>query len=131
MEDHARALRHVLAEGKTGRTYSIGGRSERTNLEVVKAICAILDELRPSVSSTPHASLITYVTDRPGHDRRYAIDDTRIATELDWHPAEAFETGLEKTVRWYLDNPGWVERVRTGAYRDWIETNYARRGIVE
>lgn len=124
--DHARALRKVLAEGETGCTYNIGGRSERTNLEVVKAVCATLNQLVPD-SEGPYERLIQFVADRPGHDRRYAIDDTRIATELGWQPNENFESGLEKTVRWYLDNPEWVERVRTGAYRQWIETNYGER----
>jgi len=127
VEDHARALRHVLGHGTSGRTYNIGGRCERTNLEVVHALCAVLDELVPDEQG-PYARLIEFVTDRPGHDRRYAIDDTRIATELGWQPAESFETGLRKTVQWYLDNPEWVERVRSGAYREWIDANYARRG---
>ena len=127
VEDHARALRHVLAHGASGRTYNIGGRCERTNLEVVHALCAILDELVPDEQGA-HARLIEFVMDRPGHDRRYAIDDTRIATELGWQPTESFETGLRKTVQWYLDNPEWVERVRSGAYREWIDANYANRG---
>lgn len=128
VEDHARALRHVLAHGASGRTYNIGGRCERTNLEVVHALCAVLDELVPDEQGV-YARLIEFVTDRPGHDRRYAIDDTRIATELGWQPAESFETGLRKTVQWYLDNPDWVERVRTGAYREWIDANYGQRGL--
>ena len=128
VEDHARALRHVLAHGVSGRTYNIGGRCERTNLEVVHALCAILDELVPDEQGA-FTRLIEFVTDRPGHDRRYAIDDTRIATELGWEPAESFETGLRKTVQWYLDNPDWVERVRTGAYREWIDANYGQRGL--
>jgi dTDP-glucose 4,6-dehydratase len=127
VEDHARALRHVLAHGAVGRTYNIGGRCERTNLEVVHALCAVLDELAPNEQG-PYARLIEFVTDRPGHDRRYAIDDTRIANELGWQPTESFETGLRKTVQWYLDNPEWVERVRSGAYRQWIDANYANRG---
>ena len=127
VEDHARALRHVLAHGSVGRTYNIGGRCERTNLEVVHALCAVLDELAPNEQG-PYARLIEFVTDRPGHDRRYAIDDTRIANELGWQPTESFETGLRKTVQWYLDNPEWVERVRSGAYRQWIDANYANRG---
>lgn len=127
VEDHARALRHVLAHGAVGRTYNIGGRCERTNLEVVHALCAVLDELAPNEQG-PYARLIEFVTDRPGHDRRYAIDDTRIANELGWQPTESFETGLRKTVKWYLDNPEWVERVRSGAYRQWIDANYANRG---
>ena len=128
VEDHARALRHVLAHGASGRTYNIGGRCERTNLEVVHALCAILDELVPDEQGA-YARLIEFVTDRPGHDRRYAIDDTRIATALGWQPAESFETGLRKTVQWYLENPDWVERVRTGAYREWIDANYGQRGL--
>ena len=128
VEDHARALRHVLAHGTNGRTYNIGGQCERTNLEVVHALCAILDELVPDGQGT-YARLLEFVTDRPGHDRRYAIDNTRIASELGWQPAESFETGLRKTVQWYLDNPSWVERVRTGAYREWINANYGRRGL--
>ena len=127
VEDHARALRHVLAHGTNGRTYNIGGQCERTNLEVVHALCAILDELIPDEQGA-YARLIEFVTDRPGHDQRYAIDNTRIASELGWQPAENFETGLRKTVQWYLDNPRWVERIRTGAYRDWIDANYGQRG---
>jgi dTDP-glucose 4,6-dehydratase len=130
VEDHAPALRRVLSQGRVGATYNIGGRAERTNLEVVKAIYAILDQLRPDAALTPHASLITFVTDRPGHDRRYAIDDRRIADEFGWRPQESFETGLRRTVEWYLDNPEWVEHVKTGAYREWIETNYASRGVL-
>ncbi|MDY6868693.1 MAG: dTDP-glucose 4,6-dehydratase [Chloroflexota bacterium] len=127
VEDHARALRHVLEHGQNGRTYNIGGRCERTNLEVVRTVCAILDELVPG-SDGPYERLITFVSDRPGHDRRYAIDNTRIATELGWEPQETFESGMRKTVQWYLDNPEWIERVRSGAYRDWIKTNYDQRG---
>ncbi|WP_028484078.1 dTDP-glucose 4,6-dehydratase [Thioalkalivibrio sp. ALE17] len=127
VEDHARALRHVLAHGASGRTYNIGGRCERTNLEVVHALCAVLDELVPDEQG-PYTRLIEFVTDRPGHDRRYAIDDTRLANELGWQPRENFETGLRKTVQWYLDNPEWIERVRSGAYREWIDANYANRG---
>ncbi len=127
VEDHARALRHVLAHGTVGRTYNIGGRCERTNLEVVHALCATLDELVPDEQGA-YTRLIEFVSDRPGHDHRYAIDDTRLANELGWQPTESFETGLRKTVQWYLDNPGWVERVRSGAYREWIDANYARRG---
>ena len=130
VEDHARALRCVLERGEVGRTYNIGGRAERTNLEVVRAICALLDERRSRADGRPHDSLIEFVTDRPGHDRRYAIDDTRIATELGWSPKESFESGLARTVDWYLDNPDWVEQVRSGAYREWIETNYGSRGAV-
>ena len=126
VEDHAKALYRVLEAGGVGRTYNIGGRCERTNLDVVHQICALLDRLAPSPEG-PYERLVTFVTDRPGHDRRYAIDDTLIARELNWHPVETFESGLEKTVRWYLGNPGWVEHVRTGAYREWIDANYGKR----
>lgn len=129
VEDHARALRIALLNGHDGRTYNIGGRSERTNLEVVKALCALLDRLVPHADG-PYEKLITFVTDRPGHDSRYAIDDTRADVELNCRPRETFESGLEKTVRWYLQNPQWIERVRTGTYREWIERNYGRRDLV-
>ncbi|WP_092999083.1 dTDP-glucose 4,6-dehydratase [Thiohalomonas denitrificans] len=134
VEDHARALRTVLAQGEPGRTYNIGGRAEKTNLQVVEAICDLLDTHYPLPTThsrlTTHRDLITFVSDRPGHDRRYAIDDTRISQELDWQPQENFDSGLRKTVQWYLDNPEWVNRVRSGAYREWIEANYASREAV-
>jgi len=130
IEDHAHALIRVLTDGEIGQTYNIGGRSERTNLDVVKRICAILDRLRPRPEG-PHEQLIHFVADRPGHDRRYAIDDSYITRELGWEPEESFESGLEKTVRWYLDNGEWVERVRSGGYRDWLKTNYVGRGAAE
>lgn len=125
VEDHARALYLVMNEGKLGETYNIGGWNEKTNLEVVHAICATLDELRPQ--NAPHANLITYVKDRPGHDQRYAIDASKIERDLGWKPQETFETGLRKTVEWYLNNDAWVNGVTSGAYRDWVETNYAGR----
>ncbi|MBK8569129.1 MAG: dTDP-glucose 4,6-dehydratase [Nitrosomonadales bacterium] len=125
VDDHARALRVVLERGRVGETYNIGGWNEKTNLEVVYEICAILDELRPQ--GVPHASLITYVQDRPGHDHRYAIDASKIAHELGWKPLETFETGLRKTVEWYLTNPDWVDAVISGEYQNWIQQNYDDR----
>lgn len=125
VDDHARALRLVLERGRVGETYNIGGWNEKTNLEVVYEICAILDELRPQ--DTPHASLITYVQDRPGHDHRYAIDADKIANELGWKPLETFETGLRKTVEWYLTNQDWVDAVISGEYQNWIQQNYSDR----
>ena len=125
VDDHARALRLVLERGRVGETYNIGGWNEKTNLEVVHAICAILDELRPQ--GKPHASLITYVQDRPGHDRRYAIDASKIANELGWKPLETFETGLRKTVAWYLANTAWTDAVISGEYQSWIQQNYDDR----
>jgi dTDP-glucose 4,6-dehydratase len=125
VEDHARALYLVMNEGKLGETYNIGGWNEKTNLEVVHAICAALDELRPQ--NAPHAKLITFVKDRPGHDQRYAIDASKIERELGWKPQETFDTGLRKTVEWYLTNDAWVNGVTSGAYRDWVEKNYAER----
>ncbi|HVJ80156.1 MAG TPA: dTDP-glucose 4,6-dehydratase [Planctomycetia bacterium] len=117
VEDHCRAIERVLERGRTGETYCIGGDSERTNLEVVHAICAAVDELRPGLPHSPCTSLINYVKDRPGHDRRYAIDAGKIQSELGWKPAENFESGLRKTVRWYLDNGVWIDRVTSGKYR--------------
>ncbi|MHB1100701.1 MAG: dTDP-glucose 4,6-dehydratase [Burkholderiales bacterium] len=124
VEDHARALRLVLEKGRIGETYNIGGRCERTNLEVVQTICAILDDIFPS--RAPHASLISFVADRPGHDYRYAIDASKIERELGWLPEESFDTGIRKTVQWYLDNPEWVNHVTSGAYRIWIAEHYER-----
>jgi dTDP-glucose 4,6-dehydratase len=126
VDDHARALRLVLEKGRPGETYNIGGWNEKTNLEVVHAICAILDELHPQ--GAPHASLITYVQDRPGHDRRYAIDASKIARELGWKPQETFATGLRKTVEWYLANTDWVKAVVSGEYQKWISTHYGGKG---
>jgi dTDP-glucose 4,6-dehydratase len=116
VEDHARALLAVVSAGRVGETYCIGGRSERTNLDVVKSICALLDELAPSKAIERRDALITFVTDRPGHDLRYAIDPTRICTELAWQPRETFESGLRKTVEWYLANRSWWQPIREGVY---------------
>ena len=117
VEDHARALRRVLEKGQIGETYNVGGHNERTNLQVVQTICALLDELLPQSPHRPHAQLITFVTDRPGHDKRYAIDAGKIERELGWRPQESFESGLRKTVEWYLDNRMWWQRVLDGSYR--------------
>jgi dTDP-glucose 4,6-dehydratase len=124
--DHCAAIREVLARGRIGETYNIGGCNEMPNIEIVRAVCALLDELRPDPAGS-YARLITYVTDRPGHDRRYAIDARKIERELGWRPAETFATGIRKTVRWYLDHPDWVADVQSGAYRDWVAANYAAR----
>ena len=124
VRDHCDAIRTVLAKGKTGETYNIGGRNEVTNVEVVKTICKLINEVRPA--GAPHDKLIQFVTDRPGHDRRYAMNITKIQRELDWKPREDFASGLRKTVAWYLENRTWVEHVTSGAYRQWVETHYAR-----
>ena len=117
VDDHARALRLVLETGKNGETYNIGGHNEKTNLEVVKTICSLLDKLVPDSAHVPHESLITYVSDRPGHDLRYAIDADKIATELGWTPEETFDSGIEKTIHWYLDNSEWCQHVQDGSYQ--------------
>ncbi|MDE2081926.1 MAG: dTDP-glucose 4,6-dehydratase [Burkholderiales bacterium] len=124
--DHCSAIRAVLARGRVGETYNVGGWNEQANRDIVQRICALLDELRPSAAG-PYARLITHVTDRPGHDRRYAIDARKIERELGWRPAETFETGIRKTVRWYLDHADWVATVQSGGYRDWLATNYSAR----
>ena len=125
VEDHCRAIRTVLARGRTGATYNIGGRNQKRNMEIVETICAILDELRPADPVVPHSRLIKMVTDRPGHDRRYAIDAAKIEQELGWRPQETFESGIRKTVQWYLANPAWVQDVTSGSYRQWIQTQYS------
>ncbi|ARU32124.1 dTDP-glucose 4,6-dehydratase [Sulfuriferula sp. AH1] len=122
--DHCSAIRTVLANGTAGEVYNIGGWNEKANIDVVKTICAILDELHPGSPVTPHAELITYVKDRAGHDRRYAIDASKIERELGWRPAETFETGIRKTVAWYLNNQDWVANIASGEYRHWIEKQY-------
>lgn len=130
VEDHCAALRCVLKSGRPGETYNIGGNSERRNIEVVNAICDILDELRPDSSIGSRRKLITYVKDRPGHDRRYAIDATKIARELNWQPSLQFESGIRKTIEWYLAHLDWVNDIRSGAYQQWIEQNYAERLVL-
>ncbi len=124
--DHCSAIRSVLAQGRLGETYNVGGWNEMPNIQIVKIVCGLLDEMRPDPAG-PHERLITYVKDRPGHDRRYAIDAGKIHRELSWKPAETFETGIRKTVRWYLDHMSWVENVASGEYRKWLDTNYAAR----
>jgi dTDP-glucose 4,6-dehydratase len=124
--DHCSAIRSVLAKGTPGEVYNVGGWNEKPNIEIVQTLCALLDELRPDPAGS-YARLITYVTDRPGHDRRYAIDAHKIERELGWKPTETFETGIRKTVAWYLANQDWVAHVLSGAYREWVETNYAAR----
>ena len=124
VRDHCSAICRVLEAGRVGQVYNVGGWNEKANIDIVHTICGLLDELRPRSDGQSYRSQISYVTDRPGHDRRYAIDASRLDEELGWKPAETFETGIRKTVRWYLDNPGWVERVQSGAYRDWVQTQY-------
>jgi dTDP-glucose 4,6-dehydratase len=122
--DHCSAIREVLANGKLGETYNIGGWNEKANLDVVKTICSILDELKPRADHKSYAEQITFVKDRPGHDRRYAIDASKLERELGWRPAETFDTGIRKTVQWYLDNPAWIEGVVSSSYRDWLQKQY-------
>jgi dTDP-glucose 4,6-dehydratase len=127
VEDHCAAIRCVLENGRIGETYNIGGNSERKNIDVVTTICDILDELRPDASIGPRRKLITYVKDRPGHDRRYAIDATKITHELNWQPSQQFESGIRRTIEWFLAHMDWVNDVRSGAYQQWVDLNYAER----
>jgi dTDP-glucose 4,6-dehydratase len=124
VKDHCSAIRRVLEAGTTGETYNVGGWNEKPNIEIVKTVCALLDDLRPRADGQSYATQVTYVKDRPGHDRRYAIDATKIHRELGWKPAETFETGIRKTVQWYLDHPDWVANVQSGDYRHWIGQQY-------
>lgn len=124
VKDHCSAIRRVLEGGRLGETYNVGGWNEKPNIEIVKTVCALLDELKPRADGVSYSNQITYVTDRPGHDRRYAIDARKIERELGWKPAETFETGIRKTVEWYLANPQWVENVQSGAYREWVTKQY-------
>jgi dTDP-glucose 4,6-dehydratase len=124
--DHCAGIRRVLEAGRVGETYNIGGWNEMPNLEIVHTLCDLLDELRPD-SAGSCRRLITYVKDRPGHDRRYAIDARKIERELGWRPAETFATGIRKTVQWYLEHPQWIADVQSGAYRDWVAANYGAR----
>ncbi|MEY4593219.1 MAG: hypothetical protein RIR18_2114 [Pseudomonadota bacterium] len=125
VKDHCAAIRCVLADGRLGETYNVGGWNEKPNIEIVLTVCALLDELSPRADGESYKTQIAYVMDRPGHDRRYAIDARKIERELGWKPAETFETGIRKTVEWYLANQGWVGNVQSGAYRDWVQKQYA------
>lgn len=125
VSDHCEAIRSVLARGKIGETYNIGGRNEIKNLDVVNMICSALDDLRPNDPVVPHKKLITFVTDRPGHDRRYAMDTSKIESELGWKPRETFESGIRKTVKWYLENETWIQGVTSGSYRQWMAKQYS------
>jgi dTDP-glucose 4,6-dehydratase len=127
VKDHCSAIRRVLEAGRVGEVYNIGGWNEKPNLDIVHTVCALLDELRGRADGKRYAEQITYVTDRPGHDRRYAIDASKIERELGWKPAETFESGIRKTVAWYLANQEWVANVQSGSYREWVEKNYAER----
>jgi dTDP-glucose 4,6-dehydratase len=127
VKDHCSAIRRVLDAGQLGETYNVGGWNEKPNLEIVRTVCALLDELRPRPDGKRYQEQISYVTDRPGHDRRYAIDAGKIEKELGWKPAETFDTGIRKTVQWYLDNPQWVANVQSGGYRDWVSKQYDNR----
>ena len=123
--DHCSAIRCVLAHGRLGETYNVGGWNEMPNLDIVHTVCDLLDELKPRADGSSYRTQIAFVTDRPGHDRRYAIDANKIHRELGWRPAETFASGIRKTVQWYLDNPQWVAQVQSGAYRDWVAKQYA------
>ena len=127
VKDHCSAIRRVLDAGRVGEVYNVGGWNEKPNIDIVNTICALLDEMRPRADGKPYTSQITYVTDRPGHDRRYAIDARKIEQELSWKPAETFETGIRKTVQWYLTHQNWVAQVQSGGYLDWVQTNYSKR----
>ncbi len=124
VKDHCAAIRRVLADGKLGETYNVGGWNEKANLDVVHTLCSLLDELSPRADGQPYKNQITFVKDRPGHDQRYAIDASRLERELGWKPAETFDSGIRKTVQWYLANQDWVANITSGAYRDWVNTQY-------
>ena len=127
VKDHCSAIRRVLEAGRSGEVYNVGGWNEMLNIDIVNTICALLDQLRPRADGKSYRTQISYVTDRPGHDRRYAIDAGKISSELGWKPAETFESGIRKTVQWYLDNQNWVTNVQSGAYRKWVQANYGAR----
>ncbi|MBA2923315.1 dTDP-glucose 4,6-dehydratase [Pseudomonas sp. P7] len=129
VKDHCSAIRRVLEAGSVGEVYNVGGWNEKPNLEIVHTVCALLDELHPRADGKPYNEQIAYVADRPGHDRRYAIDARKLELDLGWKPAETFETGIRKTVAWYLDNQVWVSNIQSGSYREWVEKNYAQRFV--
>lgn len=129
VKDHCHAIRRVLEAGAPGETYNIGGWNEKTNIDIVQTICSLLDTLSPHIDGKHYNKQITFVTDRPGHDRRYAINSNKIKRDLGWEPAETFETGIHKTIRWYLDNQSWAQNVQSGAYRKWINKNYKERAL--
>ncbi len=129
VKDHCSAIRRVLEAGKDGEVYNVGGWNEKPNIEIVNIVCALLDELQPRADGKNYREQISYVKDRPGHDRRYAIDAGKLERELGWKPAETFETGIRKTVQWYLANPQWVIRVQSGAYREWTSKHYEHETI--
>jgi dTDP-glucose 4,6-dehydratase len=130
VKDHCSAICRVLEAGRLGETYNVGGWNEKPNIEIVQTVCKLLDELRPQADGTHYSKQITYVTDRPGHDRRYAIDACKLEQALGWKPAETFESGIRKTVEWYLANPQWVRNVQSGAYREWVQKHYAGAELV-
>ncbi len=125
VEDHCEAIQTVIEKGKVGETYNIGGNNEKQNLEIVRTICGTLDQFRPNDPTVPHEKLLTYVQDRPGHDRRYAIDARKLERELGWRPKETFETGIRKTIKWYLDHEEWIQDVTSGSYRQWMAKQYS------
>lgn len=129
VKDHCSAIRRVLEAGAVGQVYNVGGWNEKPNLDIVRTICTLLDEQRPRPDGKPYSEQIAYVTDRPGHDRRYAIDARKLESELGWKPAETFETGIRKTVEWYLNNQEWVSNIQSGSYREWVEKNYSGRSV--
>lgn len=131
VRDHCSAIRRVLEAGRLGEVYNIGGWNEKPNVDIVHTVCDLLDELKPRTDGESYRAQITYVTDRPGHDRRYAIDAHKLEQELGWTPAETFETGIRKTVQWYLDNPSWVTNVQSGAYKDWVSQQYGDKNAAE
>ncbi|MEC5214287.1 dTDP-glucose 4,6-dehydratase [Polaromonas sp. CG_9.5] len=131
VKDHCSAIRRVLEAGRLGEVYNVGGWNEKPNIEIVNTVCALLDEMRPQADGTSYRTQITTVKDRPGHDRRYAIDAGKIERELGWKPAETFASGIRKTVQWYLANAEWVANVQSGAYRDWVQTQYAKEDVLQ